>query len=401
MLDNADGQLARLTGRVTAFGRYLDSEFDLLVDAALFAGARVVHGPAGRSRRSGSSRSLLVLSINFNVERLRARRAPAAWDAVGRCGAARLRLVYGSQDRLVERFVERGCAAHRAERLAYHDRRRSPCSRTWGCRRSSRSSASASRPGRPLASWIVVASSLLVQRSSFVETGASVSRRDFIESRRCRLNIVELPARPEPDGERAIDAGGVGALRAQRRRDPHRVRHGSRHARNARDAAPFSPGACSTRRRVTTATRSCAPPSRPSGRRASTGAHSQIVEGPIAFFSLCEHHALPFHGVGARRVRRRRRDPRHLEADSARPALRAPLHRAGTARRADRGRDSSSSSNRVASRCTSRPLTSARRCAAWRRKDSRTVTTFWRGLYDEDADLRREFLDQVRAHRSR
>ncbi len=26
------------------------------------------------------------------------------------------------------------------------------------------------------------------------------------------------------------------------------------------------------------------------------GASSQIVEGPIAFFSLCEHHALPFHG---------------------------------------------------------------------------------------------------------
>src|SRR5581483_8608545 len=37
ILDNADGQLARLTGRVTAFGRYLDSELDLVVNAALFA----------------------------------------------------------------------------------------------------------------------------------------------------------------------------------------------------------------------------------------------------------------------------------------------------------------------------------------------------------------------------
>ena len=27
------------------------------------------------------------------------------------------------------------------------------------------------------------------------------------------------------------------------------------------------------------------------------GSHSQIVEGPIAFHALCEHHALPFHGV--------------------------------------------------------------------------------------------------------
>jgi GTP cyclohydrolase I len=28
---------------------------------------------------------------------------------------------------------------------------------------------------------------------------------------------------------------------------------------------------------------------------------------------------------------------------------------------------------------------------------SRTVTTFWRGAFDEDAELRREFLQEVRA----
>ena len=39
LLDNADGQLARLTGSTSAFGRYLDSELDLLVNAALFAAA--------------------------------------------------------------------------------------------------------------------------------------------------------------------------------------------------------------------------------------------------------------------------------------------------------------------------------------------------------------------------
>src|SRR4029077_9993929 len=33
LLDNADGQLARLTVRTSAFGRYLDSEVDLLVNA--------------------------------------------------------------------------------------------------------------------------------------------------------------------------------------------------------------------------------------------------------------------------------------------------------------------------------------------------------------------------------
>src|SRR2546430_14602646 len=26
------------------------------------------------------------------------------------------------------------------------------------------------------------------------------------------------------------------------------------------------------------------------------GRHSQIAEGPVGFYALCEHHALPFHG---------------------------------------------------------------------------------------------------------
>ena len=69
---------------------------------------------------------------------------------------------------------------------------------------------------------------------------------------------------------------------------------------------------------------------------------SQIIEGPIAFYSLCEHHSLraPLAAVPRVRprcVRRRRADHRHLEADPAGSALRAPVHRAGAARRADRG----------------------------------------------------------------
>src|SRR6185312_11603901 len=41
VLDNADGQLARLTGRITVLGRYLDSESDLVVDAAVLAGLAI------------------------------------------------------------------------------------------------------------------------------------------------------------------------------------------------------------------------------------------------------------------------------------------------------------------------------------------------------------------------
>jgi phosphatidylglycerophosphate synthase len=101
ILDNADGQLARLTGRVTAFGRYLDSESDLLVNAGLFAGAGwYAHAPLAAA--VGFASLTAVLSINFNVERL-ARGAPAAWDSsrLGRLYG----VLYGWQDRAIERAL--------------------------------------------------------------------------------------------------------------------------------------------------------------------------------------------------------------------------------------------------------------------------------------------------------
>ena len=47
LLDNSDGQLARVTGRVTLAGRYLDTEADLVVNVALFAA--LAHLPESRS----------------------------------------------------------------------------------------------------------------------------------------------------------------------------------------------------------------------------------------------------------------------------------------------------------------------------------------------------------------
>jgi archaetidylinositol phosphate synthase len=118
VLDNADGQLARLTDRVTAFGRYLDSECDLLVNAALFAAVgRVTGSPLAAA--AGFVALTAVLSINFNLERL-ARGFPAAWDGsiLGRAYG----LLYGWQDRLIERFVERRLrGAGEEARRAYHD----------------------------------------------------------------------------------------------------------------------------------------------------------------------------------------------------------------------------------------------------------------------------------------
>jgi archaetidylinositol phosphate synthase len=108
LLDNADGQLARLTGRVSAFGRYLDSEVDLLVNLALFAAlAWTTAQPA--IALVGVLALTSVLSLNFNVERLS--RAASAEPEAERSGTALLRriygLVYAPQDRLAEALVAR------------------------------------------------------------------------------------------------------------------------------------------------------------------------------------------------------------------------------------------------------------------------------------------------------
>ncbi len=98
VLDNADGQLARLTGRISDFGRYLDSECDLLVNAALFAAVGTPWALLGFVLLT------LILSTNFNVERL-SRGAAASWDRspLGRVYG----VMYGWQDRLADRLLGR------------------------------------------------------------------------------------------------------------------------------------------------------------------------------------------------------------------------------------------------------------------------------------------------------
>ena len=103
VLDNADGQLARLSGRITAFGRYLDSESDLLVDAAVFAALGLWIGPW--FALAGFAVLTTVLSINFNLERLY--RGAAAGVSDGSLVARIYGIVYAPQDRLAEAIVRR------------------------------------------------------------------------------------------------------------------------------------------------------------------------------------------------------------------------------------------------------------------------------------------------------
>ena len=134
------------------------------------------------------------------------------------------------------------------------------------------------------------------------------------------------------------------------------------------------------------------PSERPAG---VDGAHSQIVEGPISFYALCEHHALPFHGVahvayvaggeilGISKLTRlvrlyaRRFTVQERLAEEIADGLRDLAGARGVAVK----------------------LEAAHLCTAMRGVEedgSVTVTTVWRDMYDEDESLRTEFLTLTR-----
>lgn len=104
ILDGADGALARASGRITAFGRYLDSDCDLITNGALFV---AVGYAAGRPLLgvAGFVASTLVLSLNFNLRRLYVGAEPVPEG--GGLPRRFYELVYAPQDRLADRLVRR------------------------------------------------------------------------------------------------------------------------------------------------------------------------------------------------------------------------------------------------------------------------------------------------------
>jgi len=137
------------------------------------------------------------------------------------------------------------------------------------------------------------------------------------------------------------------------------------------------------------------PSERPAG---VDGSRSQIVEGPIGVYCLCEHHALPFHGtahvayiadseiIGISKLTRlvrlfaRRFTVQERLGEQIADALVDLVEPRGVAVHVE-----------AAHLCT--------QMRGVHEESSRTATTFWRGVYEQDADLRREFLDEVR-HRN-
>jgi GTP cyclohydrolase IA len=213
------------------------------------------------------------------------------------------------------------------------------------------------------------------------------------------LTIVELPSRPERDEGRVITPD-----------EWARYEHNIAEILEAFGMDLGTPGTRETPQRFLRAMfdstagydgdpklRTAFPSERPVG---VEGASSQIVEGPIAFFSLCEHHALPFHGAA---------HVAYIAGDeilgiSKLTRLVRLYARRFTVQERLGEQIADALVDLVRPRGVAVHIEASHLCTQMRgveEEGSRTVTTFWRGLYDEQAELRREFLDEVRAHKHR
>jgi GTP cyclohydrolase I len=121
---------------------------------------------------------------------------------------------------------------------------------------------------------------------------------------------------------------------------------------------------------------------------------SQIIEGPIPFYSLCEHHSLPFHGfahvayisheriIGISKLTRlvrlfaRRFTVQERLGEQIADALVELIQPHGVAVHLQ-----------AVHLCT--------QMRGVREEHSKTVTTFWRGCYTRDPAMRREFLAEL------
>jgi GTP cyclohydrolase IA len=124
----------------------------------------------------------------------------------------------------------------------------------------------------------------------------------------------------------------------------------------------------------------------------------QIIEGPIAFSALCEHHALPFFGVAHVGYVA---DEQIIGISKLTRLVRVFSRRFTVQERLGE-QIADTLEALIAPRGVAVHLDASHLCTRMRgvEEGSRTVTTFWRGDF-ADADLRREFLDEVRSRKGR
>jgi len=124
---------------------------------------------------------------------------------------------------------------------------------------------------------------------------------------------------------------------------------------------------------------------------------SQVIEGPIPFFSLCEHHALPFYGrvfvgyIAHEQIIGLSKLTRLVRMYARRFTVQERLGQ----QIADR-LDSMMSPHGVGVYLDAHHLCTQMRGV--HESAPFTRTTFWRGAYDENAALRTEFLAMCEMH---
>ncbi len=135
-------------------------------------------------------------------------------------------------------------------------------------------------------------------------------------------------------------------------------------------------------------------PSENNGRAESRFA--QIVEGPIEFQCLCEHHALPFFGVAHLGYIA---DERIIGISKLTRLVRLFARRFTVQERLGE-QIADGLVELIQPRGVAVRLEATHLCTKMRgvEEHSKTVTTFWRGAF-EDPELRREFLFEVRNNR--
>ena len=121
--------------------------------------------------------------------------------------------------------------------------------------------------------------------------------------------------------------------------------------------------------------------------------HAQVVEGPIAFSALCEHHALPF--VGHAHVAYVAGD--RIIGISKLTRLVRLFARRFTVQERLGEQVADTLENLVDAEGVAVRLEASHLCTQMRgvEERSRTTTTAWRGVY-RDPELRREFLELTR-----
>jgi GTP cyclohydrolase I len=125
---------------------------------------------------------------------------------------------------------------------------------------------------------------------------------------------------------------------------------------------------------------------------------SQIIEGPISFHCLCEHHSLPFYGVAHVAYLA---DAQIIGISKLTRLVRLYARRFTVQERLGE-QIADTLVDLVEPLGVAVHLEAAHLCTQMRgvqEDSSRTVTTFWRGAFEDSPDLRREFLAEVRSRK--